>query len=84
MISEHKSNAGSSTHTAEMSPTKCSRGDIDEGNTIIERCLAEFAATPNLEELSHEMLLERLKGLRNKYIGELEANPYVREVMAGL
>ncbi|RUS18690.1 muts domain V-domain-containing protein, partial [Endogone sp. FLAS-F59071] len=71
-------------HTAEMPPTKCSRGDIDDGNTIIERCLAEFAATPDLEELGHEMLLERLKGVRNKYIGELEANPYVREVMAGL
>ncbi|RUP43387.1 muts domain V-domain-containing protein [Jimgerdemannia flammicorona] len=72
------------TEEVDLRATKCSRADIDEGNAVIERCLAEFAATPDLEALDHAVLLERLRGVKNKYKGELEANPYVKEVLAGL
>ncbi|KAI8374267.1 muts domain V-domain-containing protein [Radiomyces spectabilis] len=65
--------------------SKKHKGDsVKDGTALVQKMIQEIASVDNMESLDHDMLLQRVRDIKNKYKHEMEANPYLQDLMAGL
>ncbi|KAJ3048139.1 MutS-like protein [Rhizophlyctis rosea] len=62
-------------------PWKSSKEEIEEGSTVIEEFLLDFAGVQGLAEMSDEKAAEVLDGVMEKYRGRIESSRFVDEIM---
>ncbi|KAJ3340369.1 MutS-like protein [Gonapodya sp. JEL0774] len=63
-------------------PWKSSRTEIDSGTQIIRNFLAEFVSVPDLDKMEADVVIETVRGLKEKYGSDIDQSAFCQEVLS--
>ncbi|CAG8440794.1 12318_t:CDS:10 [Acaulospora colombiana] len=62
---------------------KCSKQEIEGGNTVIEGFLKDIVQTSDIESMDYDSTLNHICQIKEKYEGRIKDNPWCQDVIEG-